>query len=624
MQCGDRFVDQQIGKKQLMLGNTEVNSTKRDCGAKGLSNMNEIKKQRSEKDLANVTLFRTANFFVHAFTPVVRTGTLQKGRGNETILERLRWTSTEKERLMAAQTRLLPQVDAVNASQKHEISIPLGLEALAVALVLGIALVVQAINLFNFPAYSANEGNIMANAWSILHGHITPYMYSYSQPPIGWIQIAGWLELTGGTSSFGNIINSGRILMLVLAIVSSLLLYLIASRMSGSRSAGLLAMVIYAFSTLSLIYRHEVLLENIGIFWLLLSLSLITAGKSRLQTFVLAAVALGISILSDEIFVCFLPVMLYAVWFYCTPFQRKFSLLTFLYIVLVIASTYVLLALLNGELFPPGLLPVDKGPHASLIGAIVQLWQEPLDGKLFVSSWNTWIQSSWLFLVIGVVAMFVNILGGIANRFQLLAALLAATYSVVLLASRTVYPFSIVPLLPLLALNIAMALNTPLRWLTRKSGFDLARALLLFILVGALIPASIQQAEPVLAQNAAGPQQQALLWIRNNVPHNAVIIAPSYLYNDLREQGASANGVPFSNTYIYTDVVSDSQITNGQLKGNWQNINFLIVDASMLNDIKDGGQYELLDEAIHHGTARATYGAARDGTRIQIFQVITT
>ncbi|HXX78903.1 MAG TPA: hypothetical protein VEI53_10445, partial [Ktedonobacteraceae bacterium] len=251
--------------------------------------MNELKNPKSEKDLANVTLFRTANFFVHAFTPVVKTGTLKKASGNETILEKLRWTSIEKERLMAAQTRLLPQVEAVGVSQRHEISIPLGLEALTVALVLGIAFVVRIMNLFSFPSYTANEGNIMANAWSILHGHITPYIYSYSQPPIGWIQIAGWLELSGGTASFGNIINSGRVLMLLFATASSLLLYLITSRMSGSRSAALLAMVLYTFSGLGLIYRQEVLLENIGIFWLLLSLCVITTGKSTLKTFVFAA-----------------------------------------------------------------------------------------------------------------------------------------------------------------------------------------------------------------------------------------------------------------------------------------------------------------------------------------------
>src|SRR5947209_8083554 len=203
--------------------------------------MSDRIEHKPERDLSNVTLFRTKNFFVHAFTPIVKTGALQKANGNATIIERIRWTSAEKQRLIAAQTRLLPQIEMANSTQAQEITIPVGLEALVVGLVLCITLVVQAINIFNFPAYTADEGNYMSNAWALLHGQIAPYVYTYNQPPIGWMQIAGWLQLTGGIASFGNAINSGRVLMLVLATASSLLLYLITSRLSGSRSAALLA-----------------------------------------------------------------------------------------------------------------------------------------------------------------------------------------------------------------------------------------------------------------------------------------------------------------------------------------------------------------------------------------------
>ncbi len=588
--------------------------------------MSQKIEDKIERDPGNVTLFRTGNFFVHAFTPQVKTGSLRRASGNTTILERLRWTSAEKQRLVAAQTRLLPQLETANAAQGQEITVPLGLEALGVALALCITLIVQAINIFNYPAYTADEGNYMAYAWALLHGQITPSVYTYNQPPIGWIQIAAWLQLTGGIASFGNAINSGRVLMLVLATASSLLLYLITSRLSGSRSAALLAMMLYALTPLSLIYRREVLIDNIGTFWLLLSLCLITTGKSRSSTFVLAAVALGIASLSMDNFLLFLPAMLYAVWLYATPFQRKFSLLTFLYIVLVVFSAYVLLALLKGELFPPGLLPGDTKLHMSLIGALLQKWQAPVVAGQFAATWNTWMLSGGIFLLIGLVALGINTLGGTVNRFQLLAVLLAATYCIILLGSHTVYPSSIVPLLPLLALNIALALNTPLRWLTGKVGFDLARALLCFVLLGALVPASIQQALPLLAPNAAVPQQQALLWMSDNAPRNAVVITPSYLYSDLREPGGMGvgTGQPFSHAYIYTNVTSDSQLAYGQLKGDWQHINYLIVDAAMLNDITSGEQYTLLNQALHHGVLRVSYGSKNDGTLIQIYQVIHT
>ena len=260
------------------------------------------------------------------------------------------------------------------SSRRREIPLPGWLEGLVVVLILGALLAFQALNVFHAP-YTSDEGTLMANALAILQGKITPYIYDYSQPPLGWIQIAGWARLTGGIASFGNAINSGRVLMLILAIASSLLLYLITRRLSGSRSAALLGMILYTLSPLSLLYRDQVLLYNIGTFWLLLSLWLVTNGKSRLATFALAAAALGIAILSDGLFLIFLPVMLYAVSLYATSFQRKFSLVAFVYITLAISSVYVLLALLRSEFLPSG-NPLE---HPSLIGTLLgvnsAVWQ---------------------------------------------------------------------------------------------------------------------------------------------------------------------------------------------------------------------------------------------------------
>ncbi len=577
-------------------------------------------RREPERDLGNVTLFRTTNFFVHAFTPHLRTGTLRKTSkdvGNATLLERVRWTSAEKQRLVAAQTRLLPNVDTFNAAQWREISIPAWLEGAVVALVLGVTFVIQALSLFSYPAYTADEGNFMANAWALLQGKIAPYTYTYNYPPLGWVQIAAWAKLTGGIASFGNAIDSGRVLMLLMATASSLLLYLITSRMSGSRSAALLAVIIYMLSPLSLIYRHEVLLDNIGTFWLLLSLSLITTGKSRLATFGLAAAALGIAILADEVFLIFIPVMLYAVSLFATRFQRKFSLVTFIYITLATASAFVLLALLKGELLPVGARP-------SLIGALLQQLQAPTLNTQFRASWNTWMQTDMIFLLGGTAAIFINILGGTVNRFQLLAALFAVTFWIFTLSSGVVYPFAIVPLLPFLALNIAMALNTPLRWLTRRAGFDLVRALLLFILIGLLIPAGIQEAQPLLAQNVTQPQQQAMVWLRDNAPHNSVVIINSYLYADLHDlQGLGVEGgQPFTHAEIYSEAALDPAIADQELHGNWQNIDFLAVDSTMLKQFRDDEHYAILNRALHHAILRVSFGFSTDGTLIQVYEVI--
>jgi cellulose synthase/poly-beta-1,6-N-acetylglucosamine synthase-like glycosyltransferase len=596
---------------------------------------------------ARMTRARASNFFVHAFASPVQADSLAITGAEASLLEGTGWASAEKQRLLKARTRLLPRRDTFKIShlaQQREIPLPGWLEGLGVVLILGALLAFQALTMFHAP-YTAEEGTLMANAQAILQGKITPYAYDYSQPPLSWIQIASWVKLTGGIASFGNAVNSGRVLMLILAGVSSLLLYLVTSRLSGSRSAALLAMVLYTLSPLSLLYRDQVLPYNIGTFWLLVSLWLVTTSKSRLGTFALAAAALGIAILSDGLFLVFLPVMVYAVSLYATSFQRKFSQVAFVYITLAISSVYILVALLRSELLPSG----DALAHPSLIGTVLLTLksgflpygglladptrlisafflktQTPLADQQSSAIWQTWLQADLLFIAAGTAAMLLNILGGTVNRFRLLAALLGVTLWVVLIVNTVWYPYSIVPLLPFLALNIALAVNTPLRWLTRHLGFDLARVFLLFVLVGMLVPSDIQYAQPLLAPNGSQPQQQAMTWVRDYVPRSAVIITNSYMYADLLDpQGmAVGGGTPFTKAQIYINAALDPAIAQGQLREQWQAIDFLVVDPGMLKEIRTDRRFTLLNEALHHATLRASFGSNQDGTQIQIYQVI--
>lgn len=359
----------------------------------------------------------------------------------------------------------------------------------------------------------------------------------------------------------------------------------------------------------------------------------------------MAAAALGVAILSDGLFLIFLPAMLYAVAVYATSFQRKFSQVAFAYITLAISSVYVLLALLRSE-FLPSAHPLE---HPSLLGTFLQRLsaslpsasvftdpsqivsfllksQAPLVNQQPGAIWHSWLQTDVLFIAAGTAAMFLNILGGTGNRFQRLAAFLGMTFWVVLIIDNVWYPYSVVPLLPFLAMNIALAIHAPLRWLTRHIGFDLARVFLLFVLVGMAVPTDIQVAQPLLAPNGSEPQQQAMTWVRDNVPRSAVIIANSYMYADLLDpQGmAVGGGTPFTRAQMYPDAALDPAIAQGQLNERWQNIDFLVVDAGMLKEIRTDRRFTLLNEALHHATLRVSFGSSENGTQILVYQVIRT
>jgi 4-amino-4-deoxy-L-arabinose transferase-like glycosyltransferase len=585
----------------------------------------------------NVILYRSKRFFVRtANDPNQKKHPLRDRSGGNTsmlggsFIDQMRWITAEKLRITQEPTRLLPDVETMNPVQAKVVSFPIWLEGTVVMIVLAFVAVMHGFNMFNYPLYGPNEGTLMANAWAILHGKIEPYSYTYDLPPLGWLQLGAWLSLSGGFFAFGNAINSGRVFMLVLTVVSTLLVMLIARRLSGSRSVGLLAMLIFGLSPLSIVFQRHVLLENIGTFWVLLALYFLVTGNSHQRMLLFAAVALGIAILTKLAFVVFLPVMVYVAWLHSTTFQRKFATVLFLYVILALISGYALLAALKGELLPMGWLPWDHRVHPSLIASLLGQVMQPIGSNTFAQSWHEWMNLDQPFMLAGVGAVAINMLCGFwkRNRLQWIPGLLALSFSLFLLRGSLVYAFFIIPLLPLLAMNIAIAIHALVRLVTERAGFDLASAVLIFALIGALIPYNIQMANAAFSLQPATTQNTALLWIRDNVPHNAVVITDSTFYTDMHEQGGEAvgNGAVYPNVYIYWDAARDPAIFNNVLHENWNTIDYLIVDSQMLHDIQSNDRSMLLlNRTLHHALLISSFSTGNNGQDdIQIYQVTHT
>ena len=82
-------------------------------------------------------------------------------------------------------------------------------------------------HLFLYPLYITDEGIYMEQAWSVVrHGLLSPYTYTYDHAPAGWLTLAAWVSLLPRQfETFGNAINTGRVLMLLVHLVSVFLLF---------------------------------------------------------------------------------------------------------------------------------------------------------------------------------------------------------------------------------------------------------------------------------------------------------------------------------------------------------------------------------------------------------------
>ncbi len=581
-------------------------------------------------------LFRRANFFVIA--PSSTNDSLPEPQLSseciQTNFEEHRASSLEPAIDMKEGTLDFPahseRIRTALRLRIGDLTIPTWLEVILVSVFMLGSFVAHSINLFYFPHYELDEGTYLMYAWAVIHGSITNYPYGYGHPPLAWITIALWVQLTGGFSTFGTAINSGRVLVLILAVASSLLVYRISRKMGAGIIISLVALALFSFSPISITFQREVLLDNFATFWFLLALYLAVASKSRLPYIVFSAICFGISVLSKEVLVVYIPVMIYVIWLNTTRFQRTFVLVAFIFIVFAAGFSFILMAILKGELFPYSWqLPWDNHPHLSLIDTFMTQSQRGQVQGSFLTSWETWANGDPLLITLGIVAPAFNLITGWWDRKHLFLSLFALSFWVLLARGGVDFPFYILPLIPIIALNAVFALKTLLDWSGRWMHFELGVILLLLFAIVPLVRYDFQRStEPVnfFTQHPALVQTEALTWIRTQAPRRAMIVINSNLYTDLHEQEGDGvgDGTTFPHAEVYWNVAFDPELHDTLLQDNWDRIDYIVADPGMLQDIKtSGGDMNLIETALKHSILRVEF-KGDDSELIQIYQVIHT
>ena len=165
-----------------------------------------------------------------------------------------------------------PTIAVSDSKRKRVLSFLLRWETLLVVAILCIAGVAHGINMFHFPYFEDDEGTYLSQAWAVVYqGHLPYYTYWYDHAPVGWLQIALWMVLTGGFQTFGSPIYSGRVLMLIMQVVSTFLLYRIAKNTSRSWLVAAVVALLFALSPYGIHYHRRVLLDNITTLSMLLT-----------------------------------------------------------------------------------------------------------------------------------------------------------------------------------------------------------------------------------------------------------------------------------------------------------------------------------------------------------------
>lgn len=515
-----------------------------------------------------------------------------------------------------ARERLLPRVSILDAA--------------AVAAIVLVAAVSHGINLFDFPYYHDDEGIYMAQAWAVAtQGELAPYTYWYDHAPMGWILIAAWTLLTGGFSTFGTAVESGRVLMLLMHIGSTLLVLAIVRAITGKMWVAVLAALLFTLNGYGLFWQRRVMLDNIASFWMLVSIALLVIGRPSLKRVWLSAVALGISVLSKEVTVFLIPGMSLLAYYRVHRVQRWFAAIGWPAVAASLVSLYLLFAALKGELFPTGTFLGGTTEHVSLFGTLAWQAARGKDAGILQSDsqfWNivtgNWVVYEPLLVAGGTLAAFGLLL--FIRRDVRLAVLGILTLSLWAFMARggIVYDQYLLPLVPLLAMTVAIAV-----WLLasafgaliarvaagrrrdRRGQFGSLAAAGLGLVGAALVLPTLATGYGNINFGAGGQalshwsgrqavgQRAALAWVTDNLPTSSAIVMDASFYVDLHD--LPNDGFPLAHHYFKVDL--DPEVRDGVFDGSWGNVDYVIADATLKHQA-EWDNLTIVLEAINHSS----------------------
>ncbi len=497
-------------------------------------------------------------------------------------------------------------------------------------LVLAAAAVFTGYNIFNFPEYEVDEGIYMGSAWGMFkEGTLSYYAYNYDHPPLGWSLIGAWSEAVGGFMSFGNSVNTGRVLMLIVAVLSTFVVFQIVRRATGSVAAAVLSGIMFAASPLGIGLHRQVYLDNVATLFLLISVYALVSARGRLGHIVLSVLAFGLAFWSKEVFAVFLPGLVYLAWAVAAPGQRRFSLTLWVGTAFSAFSFFILMAVLKGELLPPGALWTSNEERVSLLETYAYQFQRGGGGSFFSAGseirtfLGQWIGVDPLIMLGGLAATVAGLLFIRRDRLFFGVSLLTLTFLLFLGRGGVTLYFYVIPLIALFSIAIGLAaghLRPVFVWLgdrfgdrfgnvleTRlgalfsgfwSSGSNRHAATAIFavvilasaVLIGAA-SAFANQNQFNFTNNETKAQQEAETWVADNITREAFVIMDPYAWVDLREPSFTG-GVPFENVH-YPTAVRDPAVRVDLLNDDWRNIDYMVLSETSAEQILRGDDRQL-------------------------------
>ena len=481
---------------------------------------------------------------------------------------------------------------------------------------------VHARGMRTYPRWVDDPGTYLSQAWAFAYrGTLSPYSYFYDHTPLGWIAIGLWARLTGGFDRYATSIDFGNECMLIAKVVSVVLIMALGRRLGFHRIAAAVAGLVFALSPLALTYTRWTYLDNLVTPWLLLAFFLALSPRRGMLAGIGAGVAFAMAALTKETSLLMAPALLWALLQHSDRRNRRHVLTMTIGCSALLASLYVVYALVKGELLPgPG--------HVSLLGtAVWQLGGRESSGSVLTSGSSTQVMfGEWFGMDPAIV-----VAGGVACVVALTVPRLRPLVAVPVLNAVTLFTGGYVPymhvvnFLPWFALLIGAAVEVlrgrgPLRpgWRVngparrpagrwRRDAGAVATMGVLAVALAVVVPAWGPSLVGMTTRTAPPPLAEATQWIGRNAPRSSVVVVHDTIWTDLVQKYDFPTEQVVMAYKIDTDPAVQQELTH---------LDYLVVPNWYYTSSAGDGKYPTLVEARNHAVPAAAFGEGPDGVTV--------
>lgn len=484
-------------------------------------------------------------------------------------------------------------------------------------------------NMLGFPHYLDSEGENIANAWWFINeGSLTPYTYAYEEAPTGTFVLAGWGALLGDFDQFGFPINAGRVLMLIFHLLCVALIFSTTRKLSSSDTASVIAALIFALSPLALSIQRRVIVDNIMLFFLLVSFYMLVGDRQTLYNYMFSAVFFAMAVLTKSTAILFLPAFVFTASMTAHPHLRRFAINLWMTFTLLLISLFPLYAQMREELFPQGFAGGVFGgdfPHVSLLERMLDRGPDTgvfLNiGSGFANSFGEWTdlthETADPVIIYGgaIAVLFIAVMSGDNKTLRPLAAV-AITFSLGMFLAGQVFITDIISLLPFFAMSIGIVIALAANLVSGIGGAMMKPVIMVAAVVAMLYPFWIFYSSRIdlYTLNQVQGQEAAVDWVVDNVPRDALVIVDGYAFVALRN-------AEFENTHHYWKVDTDPDVKFTLLGDNHCNIDYIISTPQVQGDVDLFG-LDLVRRAMDN--SQVLLSEENNGWQVEVRQVMQT